>query len=47
VERIGEDYPEEDEAMLRDFWEDGTEKDTLLGLVKGEREVRPGRPLCF
>jgi hypothetical protein len=43
LERIGEDYPE-DEAMFRDLWEDDAEKDTMLEILKAECEVRPGRP---
>jgi len=43
LERIGEDYPE-DEAMLRDLWEDEDEKETVLEMLKTECEIRPGRP---
>jgi hypothetical protein len=43
MDRIGEDSPE-DGPTLRDLWEDGAE-DNLLDILKGECEVRPGRPL--
>ena len=43
MDRIGEDSPEGG-ATLRDLWEDEAE-DTLLDILKGEYEVRPGRPL--
>ena len=37
-----EDHPEDD-AMLRDLWEDEAEKDTVLGILKAECEARSGR----
>ena len=43
LERIGEDYPE-DEAMFRDLWQDDAEKEAVLEILKAECEVRPGRP---
>ena len=46
LERIGEDYPE-DEAMFRDLWEDEDEKETVLEILKAECEIRPGRPHDF
>ncbi len=46
VDRIGEDSPE-DGATLRELWEDGAEKDTLLDILKGGCEIRPGRPHYF
>lgn len=46
LERIGEDYPE-DEATFRDHWEDDDERETLLEMLKAECEVRPGRPHIF
>jgi len=38
-----EDHPEDD-AMLRDPREDEAKKDTVLGILKAECEVRTGRP---
>ena len=43
LERIGEDYPE-DETIFRALWEYDAEKEALLELLKTECEVRPGRP---
>jgi hypothetical protein len=43
LERIGEDYPE-DETIFRTLWEYDAEKEALLELLKAECEVRPGRP---
>ena len=44
LERIGEDYPE-DETMLRDLWEDETHRDVVIDCLKADCEVRTGRPL--
>jgi hypothetical protein len=44
MERRGEDYPE-DEALFRDLWEDESEKDAVLEILKTECDVRPGKPL--
>ncbi len=46
LERIGEDEPE-DEALLRDMWEDEGERETVLEILKAECEVLPGRPKDF
>ena len=42
LERISEDDPE-GEDLLRDEWEEG-DKDLALNILKGEVEVRTGRP---
>jgi hypothetical protein len=42
LERIGEDDPE-GEDLLRDMWEDDSEKETVLDILKTECEVLPGR----
>jgi hypothetical protein len=44
LERIGEDYPE-DETMFRDLWEDETQWDVVIESLKADCEVRTGRPL--
>ena len=44
LERIGEDHPE-DEDLLRDLWEEGDEREFVLETLKGEVEVRTGRPV--
>ena len=46
LERIGEDYPD-DEAIFRDLWEDESEKEALLEILKAECDVRSGRPQDF
>jgi hypothetical protein len=38
----GEDDPD-GEALLRDLWEDGGERETFLTILQAEREVLPGR----
>jgi hypothetical protein len=43
LERIGEDYPE-DETMFRDLWEDETQRDVVIESLKADCEVRAGRP---
>jgi hypothetical protein len=43
LERMGEDDPE-DEALFGDLWEDEGERETVLWILKAEREVLPGRP---
>ncbi len=43
LERIGEDYPE-DEVLFRYLWEDEGEKETVLTIFKDECEVLPGKP---
>jgi hypothetical protein len=43
LERIGEDYPDE-EQIFRDLWEDETQRDVVLESLKADCEVRTGRP---
>jgi hypothetical protein len=43
LERIGEDNPEE-EQILRDLWEDETQREIVIESLKTDCEVRPGRP---
>jgi hypothetical protein len=43
LERIGEDYPEE-ELLFRDLWEDETQRDVVIESLKADCEVRTGRP---
>jgi hypothetical protein len=42
-ERIGEDDVE-GEDLLRGMWEDDSEKETVLDILKAECEVLTGRP---
>jgi hypothetical protein len=42
LERIGEDYPEE-ELLFRDLWEDETQRDLVIESLKADCEVRAGR----
>ena len=44
LERIGEDYPEE-ELLFRDLWEDETQREVVIDCLKADCEVRMGRPL--
>ena len=44
MERIGEDYPDE-EWLFRDLWEDETQREGVIDCLKAEREVRTARPL--
>ena len=46
LERIGEDDAE-GEDLLRGMWEDDSEKETVLEILKAESEVLPGRPEDF
>ena len=46
LERIGEDDAE-GEDLLRGMWEDDSEKETVLDILKAESEVLPGRPEDF
>jgi hypothetical protein len=46
LERIGEDDAE-GEDLLRGMWEDDSEKETVLDILKAECEVLPGRPDDF
>jgi hypothetical protein len=43
LERIGEDDPEE-EQILRDLWEDETQREVVIESIKADWEVRVGRP---
>jgi hypothetical protein len=43
LERIGEDYPEE-ELLFRDLWEDETQRELVIESLKADCEVRTGRP---
>ena len=43
LERIGEDYPEE-ELRFRDLFEDETQRDVVIDSLKADCEVRTGRP---
>ena len=43
LERIGEDNPEE-EQLFRDLWDDETQRSAVLDSLKGDYEVRRGRP---
>src|SRR5215204_1996481 len=43
LERIGEDNPEE-EQLFRDLWDDETQRDVVIESLKGDCEVRTGRP---
>ena len=42
LERIGEDDAE-GEDLLRGMWDDDSEKETVLDILKAECEVLPGR----
>jgi hypothetical protein len=44
LERIGEDYPEE-ELLFRDLWEGETQQDVVMESLKADGEVRAGKPL--
>jgi hypothetical protein len=43
LERIGEDYPDE-EQIFRDLWEDETQRELVVESLKADCEVRRGRP---
>ena len=43
LERIGEDYPEE-ELLFRDLWDEETQRDVVIESLKADCEVRTGRP---
>jgi hypothetical protein len=43
LERIGEDYPDE-ERLFRDLWEDETQREVVIDSLKADCEVRAGRP---
>jgi hypothetical protein len=42
LERIGEDYPEE-ELLFRDLCEDETQREVVIDCLKADCEVRTGR----
>jgi hypothetical protein len=44
LQRIGEDNLEEEELLIRDLWEDETQRDVVLESLKADCEVRTGRP---
>ncbi len=43
LERIGEDYPEE-ERLFRRLWEDETQRDLVVESLNADCQVRTGRP---
>jgi hypothetical protein len=43
LERIGEDYPEE-ELLFRDLWDDETQREVVIDCLKADCEIRTGRP---
>jgi hypothetical protein len=43
LERIGEDYPEE-EQLFRDLWSDETQREVMIDSLKADCEIRTGRP---
>ena len=43
LERIGEDYPEE-EQLFRDLFEDETQRDVVIESLKADCEIKTGRP---
>jgi hypothetical protein len=43
LERIGEDHPEE-ELLIRDLFEDETQREVVIESLKAACEVRTGRP---
>jgi hypothetical protein len=43
LERIGEDYPEE-ELLFRDLCEDETQREVVIESLKADCDVRTGRP---
>jgi hypothetical protein len=43
LERIGEDYPEE-ELLFRDLFEDETQREVVVESLQADCEVRTGRP---
>jgi hypothetical protein len=43
LERIGEDYPEE-ELLFRDLWEDETQREVVIESLQADCEVKTGRP---
>jgi hypothetical protein len=43
LQRIGEDNLEE-ELLIRDLWEDETQREVVIESLKADCEVRTGRP---
>ena len=43
LERIGEDYPEE-ELLFRDLFEDETQREVVIDCLQADCEVEVGRP---
>jgi len=43
LERIGEDYPEE-EQLFRDLFEDETQRDVVIESLQADCEIKTGRP---
>jgi hypothetical protein len=43
LQRIGEDNLEE-ELLIRDLWEDETQREVVIDSLKADCEVRTGRP---
>ncbi len=43
LERIGEDYPEE-ERLFWDLWADETQREVVVEILRADCEVRTGRP---
>ncbi len=43
LERIGEDYPEE-ERLFRDLWEDEAQREVVVEILKADCVVRVGQP---
>jgi hypothetical protein len=43
LERIGEDYPEE-EQLFRDLFEDEIQREVVIESLKADCEIRTGRP---
>jgi hypothetical protein len=43
LKRIGEDDPEE-ERLFRNLWEDEAQREVVIESLKGDCDVRTGRP---
>jgi hypothetical protein len=43
LQRIGEDNLEE-ELLIRDLWEDETQREVVIESLKADCEIRTGRP---
>jgi hypothetical protein len=44
LQRIGEDNLEEEELLIRDLWEDETQREVVIESLQADCEVRTGRP---